>query len=547
MSSNLDHYTSLYSAISLSRPFGEGSSLLGTFTIIYLLIIIFPIFLFIFLSRRQRQSLTDPSFITPIILEMVEAVKKTDDTNKYNALLQEKIKEIADIDTLRQNLEQNLEKEKQTIIQKVLEGTSDLHVEHARLHSAINNFSLGFIMTDNKKNIIFVNNAAKNLFSFQQSDTILKLQDLQLHVTGKINFLQCTEDVLKNGEALIFEDIRVDNKYTNIFISPIIASGSNMPDTTGVAILIEDKTEEILIKRSRENFFIIASHELRTPLTGIKGYIAIIKQLYFENIKDEQLKRIINDIDISSTRLVNIVNDFLETSKLEPDKIVIRKDPCDLITIINSSIKETSSIAVEKKLYINFSNPEANAAVLGDKDKIKQILINLISNALKYTEQGGITISLDRVTQLDAVQGPEDEVRGRLLDRGGRIEERSKTYNGSTLSSTADPDAAMRQVRNSGLENTPDAKYKISITDTGKGMSKEMINLLFSKFQQTDPNKPRNIISTGLGLYISKLLAEKMQGTIKLENTEEGKGSTFSLSLPAYQLDIAIPNTTGVN
>lgn len=411
-------------------------------------------------------------------------LEKNDTLKKNPAELQEKINELTNINNLIEKMKQNKGKEEQNIKQKALEITLDSREENTRLYASISNLCLGFIISDKEQNIILTNNTAKNLFSIPDSDINIKLQDLQMHTQGKINFLESAKSVLKSAVPLSFENIRIDNKFANIFISPI----NTLSETIGVVFLTEDKTEDRIAEKSKEDFFTIASHELRAPLTAIRGYIALIKQLFFINIKDEELKKIIQDIDTLSSQLINIVNDFLDTPKLEQGKIRVKKEPQDLIEIIKAGIKETTPIATQKNLVINFTNPLDSAIVLGDKERIRQVLINLISNGLKFTEEGGITIN---------------------------------------------------------IEKTPDSKYKISVKDTGKGVPKENIKILFTKFQQTDPTK--HMTSTGLGLYISKLLIEKMNGEIKLENTEEGKGSTFSFALPVYEQTIASTQTTGVN
>lgn len=411
-------------------------------------------------------------------------LEKNDTLKKNPAELQKKINELTNINNLIEELKQNKGKEEQNIKQKALEITLDSREENTRLYASISNLCLGFIISDKEQNIILTNNTAKNLFSIPDSDTKIKLQDLQMHTQGKINFLESTESVLKNGIPLSFENIRIDNKFANIFISPV----NTLSETIGAVFLTEDKTEERIAEKSKEDFFTIASHELRAPLTAIRGYIALIKQLFFVSIKDEELKKIIQDIDTLSSQLINIVNDFLDTPKLEQGKIRVKKEPQDLIEIIKAGIKETTPIATQKNLVINFTNPLNSALVLGDKERIRQVLINLISNGLKFTEEGGITIN---------------------------------------------------------IEKTLDSKYKISVKDTGKGVPKENIKILFTKFQQTDPTK--HMTSTGLGLYISKLLVEKMNGEIKLENTEEGKGSTFSFALPVYEQTIVFNKTTEVN
>lgn len=419
--------------------------------------------------------------LIPVSLNVDEITDEEKKFSGYNITFQrkkplqqpEKSNQLSDIDKLLEDLKKDKEKIEQDIKQKVLQSTLDIRDDYVRLRSAIDHLDFGFIMTDKEKNTILVNNVIKNMFPMPDSGTNINLQDLQKHTQSEINFLENADYILKNSKPLYFERITIDNnKYANIYISPVNSNSQ----TIGTVILIEDITEEKTAEKSKEDFFTIASHELRAPLTAIRGYIAIIKQLFFTNIKEEELKKIIQDIDTLSNRLIGIVNDFLDTPKLEQGKIKVKKETCDLIAITTASIKETNSIAAQKNLLIKFTNTLSSATVLGDRERIRQILINLISNGLKYTEQGEINIK---------------------------------------------------------IEKTPDSKYKISIKDTGKGIPKENIKFLFTKFQQTDPTK--HMISTGLGLYISKLLAEKMNASIQLEDTQEGKGSTFSFSLPVYE------------
>lgn len=460
------------------------SILYTLYFIILTLSIILITVLFILWRRRPQSSLTNSAFIAPLITEAIEETQTTSEQKITNEL-EEKTNEISKINNLITQTQQAIKKEEQDLEQKIQKNTFDLREEYAKFYASIDNLSLGFIITDKEKNIIFLNKTIKDLF-YSDPKTNIKLQVLQDQTHGKIDLFKNHDNVLRNSLSLSFEHVNIGDKHVNIFISPVILQS----ETIGTVILTKDITWEYINEKSKEDFFTIASHELRAPLTAIRGYIAIIKQFFYESIKDEELKKIINDVDTLSVQLINIVNDFLDTPKLEQGKIRVKKEPCDLIPIINTSIKETGSIATQKKLYIKFSSSFESAKVLGDKEKIRQVLINLISNGLKYTQEGGIIINIDK---------------------------------------------------------TPNSQYKISIKDTGKGVSQENTKLLFTKFQRIDPSKGSHLTSTGLGLYISKLLIEKMNGTIQLENTEEGKGSTFSFSLPVYETTIANNNLTRVN
>jgi PAS domain S-box-containing protein len=404
---------------------------------------------------------------------IISSIKKI---KEYSHQIEETIHELEQKNKSLEILHAELEKEKQTIEQKVRERTKDLHAEHAKLQASINNLQLGFIMTDKEKSILMYNNAVKTLFSLFYPETTLTFEELQEKLRSNINITEKIQEVLTQRKDLRLENIKIENRYITIFISPITTTESNRIDTIGAVLVLQDETEKKLMQRSKEEFFIIASHELRTPLTAIRGYLSLIKQFYADSLTNEDVKKMLGDMETSSNRLINIINDFLDTSRLEQNGIEVKKEPCDLIPLIKTALKETESIAIQKEDELIFQTYPPTAIVLGDKDRVKQIIINLVSNSLKFTQHGKIAIKVEPVEK---------------------------------------------------------NQYKVSIADTGPGISLETQKILFHKFQQTADGKPQTKeASTGLGLYISRLLIEKMNGTIQLEKSDLGKGTTFSFTLP---------------
>jgi signal transduction histidine kinase len=216
---------------------------------------------------------------------------------------------------------------------------------------------------------------------------------------------------------------------------------------------------------------------LRTPLTAVRGNSDMILNYYPEQLKDPGLKEMVVDIHESSTRLISIVNDFLDMSRLEQGKFVFKTQPFDVGSMVQQVLREYDVTGSRRKLYMKFEpTRKPLSAVLADPERSRQILINLLGNAVKFTEKGGITVTA--------------EPKGRMMS--------------------------------------------ISVTDTGKGIPVESQHLLFRKFQQASNSilTRDSTQSTGLGLYISKLLAENMGGRLYIERTEVGKGSTFTLELP---------------
>ena len=244
-----------------------------------------------------------------------------------------------------------------------------------------------------------------------------------------------------------------------------------------MSIIIQDKTEQYSLEKSKDDIFAITFHELRAPLTAIYGYVSLIKQIYFNNIQDAQLKNSINNIGVLCKKLSMSINNFLDASRLEQDKIQLKNEQCNLSAIINETIKAMEKLALDKNLYIKFDSTLFPIMVQGDQARLTQIINILISNAIKFTQIGGIYITLTQ--QHDFT--------------------------------------------------------KVSIQDTGCGISQENKRLLFGKFQQAGNNSLTTQEGISLGLYISKLLIEKMGGEIQLEKTEINKGSTFSFTIPVKQ------------
>lgn len=374
--------------------------------------------------------------------------------------------------------------------------SQQLQKRQIQFDASIESLHVGIILTDTKQNIAVLNSAAKRLMGVEGGGTsvgvvpghlvanssysldtlgtsLLNIFDLRLNV----------EACLKNKQLIKSPGLSVKDRYLNISITPIVSLKKNELQVLGTVVLIEDVTEAKVLERSKEEFFSIASHELRTPLTAIRGNTSMIQQYFGQKLDDPNMAEMVEDIHESSIRLIEIVNDFLDTSRLEQKRMQFKKEMVNVLDLANDTFKEVDSLAREKKIFLKVENLTNQApVVLADKDRTKQVLLNLMGNAIKFTQTGGVTVS---------------------------------------------------------LSNVP--KYlKVSVSDTGRGISQANQNLLFRKFQQAENNylTRDNTRGTGLGLYISKLLIEGMDGEIGLESSQEGIGSVFSFSLPlASQLD----------
>ncbi|MBI4812721.1 sensor histidine kinase [Candidatus Falkowbacteria bacterium] len=237
-------------------------------------------------------------------------------------------------------------------------------------------------------------------------------------------------------------------------------------------------------RKLRDEFVFIAAHELRTPVTAIKGYLSMITDGSFGKVpaKIAENLKIVNG---ANQRLVQLVADLLEVARDESGTLKIALTPLSMKESANIAIEELASVAKEKRIKIKHNNKFADKKVKADAYKLKEVLVNLVSNAIKYTPAGGV------------------------------IEISHEIHPGAYNAMGA------------GIKSD----YLIThVKDNGIGIAPENINKLFAKFYRIKTRKTASVEGTGLGLFICKEIVERMQGKIWV-SSELGKGSTFSFSL----------------
>ncbi|MDG3583054.1 hybrid sensor histidine kinase/response regulator [Galbibacter pacificus] len=240
---------------------------------------------------------------------------------------------------------------------------------------------------------------------------------------------------------------------------------------------IEDSNEHNkLLLKSREQLISMVSHDLRTPLSTILGYTQLLKDAKLNEKESHYTDRIKN----ASSYVTQLVDDLLDFTKLEAGKIHLERVSFNLNNLINETAESVQSLyrSKEIKLIID-ADPEINKLLLGDPFRVKQILSNLIGNAYKFTSEGSITVKT-------------------------RLKTNSENKQFITL----------------------------SVIDTGIGIKKEKQKIIFEEFTQAESDTEKKYGGSGLGLTISRKLADLLDGHLYLES-KEGKGSTFSFVFPA--------------
>ena len=244
------------------------------------------------------------------------------------------------------------------------------------------------------------------------------------------------------------------------------------------AEIAEAKAAAEAAAAAKSQFLANMSHEIRTPLTAVLGFTNLLREMKLPKAAEGYVSRIAG----AGNALLAIVNDILDFSKLEAGKFEIRAKPIDLVGVCEETLQLFSTQAAAKSLSLAFdADPSLPKAAMMDGDRLRQMLINLIGNAVKFTDEGGVTLTVAPATKAGWV--------------------------------------------------------RLEVADTGPGLDEEAQALLFQRFTQIDGSMTRKHGGTGLGLAISRGIAEAMGGEIGV-SSRPGEGATFFVELPAAPAEL---------
>ncbi|USR90933.1 ATP-binding protein [Phormidium yuhuli AB48] len=249
--------------------------------------------------------------------------------------------------------------------------------------------------------------------------------------------------------------------------------------------------------RLKSEFLATISHELRTPLNGIIGSLRLVRDGFCDDEAEEQ--EFLQRADDAAVHLLGIINDILDISKIEAGTLSVAIEPVDLMQLIHEALELNQATVRDKGLTLS-AQVEGNEPiwVRADAAKLKQVLLNAIGNAVKFTESGGIRI------EVRVVRVPADEYGAHY---GGK-------------------------------------RVRVDIIDTGIGVDPADFDKLFKPFVMVDGSKTRRFGGTGLGLAISRNLMEMMNGSIRLDSAGVGSGTTVTLELPIAQKNVSLEKTS---
>lgn len=346
----------------------------------------------------------------------------------------------------------------------------DLTDKNIKVDSIMNSMISGIIAVDKNYNIILINAKAREMFGLKPSREVLGSNIMEVIRHHQVNLY--LDETIKNNISLVNE-ITINNpdeKVMMLYTNPIKPRDPHINNLGGI-IFIQDVTNIKKLEQIRTEFVSNVTHELKTPLTSIRGFIETLRG---GAIHDPQVaEKFLEIIDIEAERLYMLINDILHLSEIETKQKDINIGIHNLKPIVQEVISILQG-AADKKPVTLIDEVADDIKITANRDRIKQMLINLIENGIKYNaEHGSVTIS-------------------------------AKKGNGKVI---------------------------FSIKDSGIGIAKEHLPRIFERFYRVDKGRSRNMGGTGLGLSIVKHIVNLYSGDIKV-NSEPGEGTEFIIQLP---------------
>jgi len=346
--------------------------------------------------------------------------------------------------------------------------------EKNKTETILRNIADGVIVTDPQNRILLINFVAERWFGLRTTDVVGKPVRQLIENEKLTSFVEHTADApSKEAPQNIEITIETHDAWKPVVLQARAARITNEKgELIGIVSILRDVTREKEIDQLKTELVSMVAHELRSPLTCISGFSELLLD---KEVTREQSEEYASIIMKESNRLSELINKFLDISRIESGKSQVRKTPVDMKMLIRKVLDFNAQLADKKHIRLHFEAPEKVSTVQVDRDMMEQVILNLFSNAIKYSEENA-------------------EVTLRIKE------------NADTL--------------------------VIDVQDTGFGISRKSLPHIFEKFYRiTDNEQVQDITGSGLGLALVKEIVEIHGGKISVRS-KLGKGSVFTFTLP---------------
>lgn len=363
--------------------------------------------------------------------------------------------------------------------EKIEKEKKTLALEQERTNSVVTNISQGAIMVDQDGKVVMMNSAAERIYGAPLS--AVKGKKISEAVKEDV-LVALSKEIAAPSQAESAKEVELQSSEDVLATIRASSAVIQNPDgkIVGIVSTLTDIARQKELQRMQNDFMAHVTHELRSPLTSIK---ASLGTLFSEEESNPLQKHMMEIANRNIERLTRLINDLLDAAKIGSGKLTLYPKPVSPIALLKEAGLSLSPWAEKKGVSLQLKISETLPTVLVDSDRITQVIVNLISNAIKFTPAGGkITLEAQPLNSLF---------------------------------------------------------LRLSVSDTGIGMPKEKQSHLFERFYQLPQKQKTDTPGTGLGLFISKSIVELHHGEIWVES-EEGKGATFFFTLPIAQ-QVSVP------
>lgn len=340
-----------------------------------------------------------------------------------------------------------------------------IEVQRDQLAVILQEMGEGLLVIDADRNIELANAHALRILGYD------RLEDIP---TGYQKFfvLQLWKEMMSSAKDVVRRDIHLQRPRE----ITLAISVSKLKSSGGAVVVLRDVTEQRRVERMKSDFVANVAHEIRSPMAPMKDAVGLVLDETTGPLNENQ-KKFLNIVDKNIDRLTRLINDLLDLSKIEAGRLDLKKKLISMEDLISGAVDVLQIYADRKGIQFTTSYDKQLPRFSGDRDRILQVIINLVTNALKFTPKGG-TVSVD--------------------------------------------------VKEVGTDPKTHA-LKFTISDTGPGILPEDANIIFDRFKQLESTEKTN--GTGLGLAISKSIIEMHGGQIWVES-EMGSGARFIFTIP---------------